>query len=148
MSAIRKCLCLILCLAMSTYTLPVFAAASHAGEEILKMELTDDEMRLAVGAGNVDATMSEYIRFEPNTPPVAEAVVANRSLLTVPYALEVTDTNGAVLEELASGTLAPGETKIVSGTATVANKSTVRIRVGGVGNGLQAVDTAYLSTRR
>ena len=56
------------------------------------------------------------------------------------------DFNGASLEQLATGTLAPGETKIISGTATVLNKSSIRVKVAGA-NGLVAVDTAWLLTR-
>ena len=147
MKVLRKGLYLMLCLTISTYTLPVYAAGLLSGEEKLKTELTDQEMQHAVGAGNVDATMSEYVKYDPNKAPIAEAVVSNRSLLTVPYILEVMDLNGAPLEELASGTLAPGETKVISGTATVRNKSSVRVKVGG-GNGLVAIDTAWLITKR
>lgn len=148
MNILRKYLCLMLCLVMSTYTLPVLAAGIQTSEEMLKTELTDEQMQHAVGAGNVDATMSEYVRFDPTQKPVAEAVVSNRSLLTLPYVLEITDTNGVALEELATGILAPGETKVVSGSGTGTNVSTVRITVGSAGSGLVAIDTAYLKTQR
>ena len=146
MKVLRKFMCLVLCLSLSTYTLPAFAAVSLSGEEAFKAELTDMEMQLLIGAGNVDATMSEYVKFDPTVPPIAEAVISNRSIISVPYVLEVMDINGVTLEELASGTLVSGETKVISGTATVANKHSVRIRVGGP-FGLEAIDTAWLITR-
>lgn len=146
MKVLRKFMCLVLCLSLSTYTLPVFAAVTVTGEEAFKAELTDMEMQLLIGAGNVDATMSEYVKFDPTVPPIAEAVISNRSIISVPYVLEVMDINGVTLEELASGTLVSGETKVISGTATVANKHSVRIRVGGP-FGLEAIDTAWLITR-
>ena len=149
MKAIRKFLCLVLCLSLSTYTLPVLAAGSMQSEEVVKIELTDIEMQKAIGgSGNVDAVMSEYVKFEPGKPPIAQATVTNRSNISVPYILEVMDINGVALEELASGTLVPGESKVISGTATVAIKSSVRVKVGGNIAGLMAVDTAWLITRR
>ena len=148
MKVLRKFLHLVLCISLSTYTLPVFAASSLQSEEIFKTELSDKEMQLAVGgSGSVDATMSEYIKFDPTKPPVAEAVVTNRSNISVPYILEVMDMQGVSLEELASGTLQPGETKVISGTATVADKSSVRVKIGHT-YGPSAVDTAWLTQRR
>ena len=152
MKVLHKYICLLLCLSMSTYTLPVFAAASLAGtaqaETVFKTELSDQAMQMLVGgSGNVDATMSEYIKYDPNLPPVAQAVVTNRSTITVPYVLEVMTMQGESLEELASGNLAPGETKVISGIATVADKSSVRVKVG-QSYGPSAVDTAYLITKR
>lgn len=148
MKAIRKFLYLVLCVSLTTYTLPVFAVNSLQGEEVYKTELSDKEMLTLVGgSGSVDATMSEYIKYDPNLPPVAEAVVTNRSNISMPYVLEVMDMQGVTLEELATGTLAPGETKVISGGATVANKSSVRVKIGHT-YGPSAVDTAYLITRR
>ena len=146
MKILRKIICLVLAASLSTYTLPVLAASSIQDNEIRKTELTDEQMLHFVGAGNVDATMSEYVKFDPTLPPVAEAVVSNRSLISVPYLLEVMDINGVALEELASGTLAPGETKVISGTATVQDKNSVRVTVGGA-FGLQSIDTAWLITK-
>ena len=148
MKVLHKFLSLVLCLSLTTYTLPVFAVESLQSEEIFKVELSDQEMQVAVGgSGSVDAVMSEYVKFDPNKSPVAEAVVTNRSNISVPYTLEVMALNGAPLEELASGSLAPGETKVISGIATVINKSSVRVKVGQA-YGPKAVDTAWLITRR
>lgn len=126
MKVLHKFMSLVLCLSLTAFSLPVLAAGA---------------------SGSVDATMSEYVKFDPTKPPIAEAVVSNRSNITVPYILEVMDINGVALEELASGELEPGETKIISGSATVLNKSSVRVKVGTTG-GLQAIDTAWLITRR
>ncbi len=152
MKKLYKLLSLTLCFVLSTYTLPVFAAASELSnlnsELLIKIELTDSDMQTIVGGtGSVDATMSEYIRYDPTRAPIAEAVVSNRSTISLPYILEVMDINGVSLEVLASGTLAVGETKIISGVATVANRSSVRVKVGG-DVGLVAVDSAYLITKR
>ena len=147
MKALRKFLYLFLCVSLTTYTLPVFAVTSLQ-EEAFKMELSDKEMQTLIGgSGSVDATMSEYVKYDPNLPPVAQAVVTNRSNISMPYALEVMDMQGVTLEGLASGTLAPGETKVIQGTATVANKSSVRVKIGH-DYGPSAIDTAYLVTRR
>ncbi len=152
MKKLHKLLCLFLSFVLSTYTLPVFAAtvelSSLQSEMQVKIELTDSEMQTIVGGtGSVDATMSEYIRYDPTSAPKAEAVVSNRSTISLPYILEVMDINGVSLEVLASGTLAVGETKIITGVATVANRSSVRVKVGG-DVGLVAIDTAYLITKR
>ena len=126
MKVLYKFVSLVFCLSLSVFSLPALAAGV---------------------SGNVDATMSEYVKFDPTKPPIAEAVVSNRSTISVPYILEVMDINGLALEELASGTLEPGETKVISGSATVLNKASVRVKVGRVG-GLQAIDTAWLITRQ
>ncbi|MCW8901665.1 MAG: hypothetical protein OQK75_06895 [Gammaproteobacteria bacterium] len=150
MKMFKKLMCMVLSLALSTYTLPVLAATSSPsshGEESYKIELKDAEMMLIVGgSGSVDAVMSEYIMHDPNTAPIAEATVTNRSNITVSYTLDVMDISGTSLEILTSGSLAPGESKVISGTATVADKSSVRVKVGGTA-GLVAIDTAYLLTK-
>ena len=148
MKSFKKLICVVLSLALSTYTLPVFAGSSLQSDEQYKIELTYAEMFSSVGgSGSVDAVMSEYIRSEPNKPPIAEATVTNRSNITVSYILDVMDYNGLSLEQLATGTLAPGESKVISGTPTVASKHSVRVKVGGTA-GLVAIDTAYLRVIR
>ena len=147
MKMFKKIICVVLSLTLSTYTLPVLAASSLQFDEQLKIELTDAEMLSMVGgSGNVDAVMSEYVKYDPNMPPIAEATVTNRSNITVSYVLDVMDLNGVSLEQLATGSLAPGESKVISGTATVQNKSSVRVKVGGTA-GLVAIDTAWLQTK-
>ncbi len=99
MKKLHKLLCLFLSFVLSTYTLPVFAAtvelSSLQSEMQVKIELTDSEMQTIVGGtGSVDATMSEYIRYDPTSAPKAEAVVSNRSTISLPYILEVMDING------------------------------------------------------
>lgn len=149
MKVLRKFLCLVLCLSLSTYTIPVLAAGSVQSEEVVKIELSDGEMQKVVGgSGSVDAVMSEYIKYDPNQRPIAQATVTNRSNISVPYVLEVMDYQGVTLEELASGTLVPGESKVISGVATGANISSVRVKVGGNIAGLTAIDTAWLTQRR
>ena len=148
MKSFKKLMCIVLSLALSTYTLPVLAGSSLQSDEQYKVELTDAEMfSLVGGSGNVDAVMSEYVNYDPHKAPIAEATVTNRSNITVSYVLDVMDINGVSLEQLATGTLAPGESKVISGTATVQNKSSVRVKVGGTA-GLVAVDTAWLVTKR
>ena len=148
MKTLRKFLYLVLCASLTTYTMPVFAVTSMSAEQAYKTELSDQEMQTLVGgSGSVDATMSEYVKYDPNLPPVAQAVVSNRSNISMPYVLEVMDMQGVTLEELASGTLAPGESKVIQGTATVADKGSVRVKVGH-NYGPSAIDTAWLVNRR
>ncbi len=149
MKALRKIMCLVLCFALSSYTLPLFAAVASQAEVLTRVELTDQEMQKIVGGtGSVDATMSEYIRYDPNVAPVAQAVISNRSNISLPYVLEIMDFNGKSLEVLASGTLAAGETKIVSGSGSPGvNNRSVRVKLGG-DVGIMAIDTAFLITKR
>ncbi len=149
MKALRKIMCLVLCFALSSYTLPLFAAtAAVQSESLVRIELTDQEMQKIVGGtGSVDATMSEYIRYDPKVAPIAQAVISNRSNISLPYVLEIMDLNGNSLEVLVSGTLAAGETKIISGSGSPGiNKGSVRVKLGG-DVGIMAIDTAYLITQ-
>ncbi|VAW98375.1 hypothetical protein MNBD_GAMMA22-2473 [hydrothermal vent metagenome] len=131
MKALRKIMCLVLCFALSSYTLPLFAATASQAESLARVELTDQEMQKIIGGtGSVDATMSEYIRYDPKVAPVAQAVISNRSNISLPYVLEIMTINGVSLEVLASGTLAAGETKIISGSGSPGvNKGSVRVKL-------------------
>ncbi len=152
MSRLRKFFCLMLSLSIFSYSIPAFAIVNSTtlASEAVMFELTDEQMLQAVGgSGNVDATMSDYVKFDPGIPAVAEAVISNRANISVPYSLDVVDFNtGNVLENLDSGTLAQGETKLVKGTPTIANRSYVRIKIGNPSLGLEAIDSASLQTIR
>ena len=138
MKTLRKYLSLLLCLCVSTYALPVFASTATVKDHYVKIELSDTAMAQAVGGnGNVDATMSEYKNG------VASAVIANRSSLQTNYTLSVIDTNGGVVETLASGVLDTDQAMVVSGTPTDQNGAWVQVRVWNSGvPGLEAVDTS------
>lgn len=141
MKKIRKFLSLALCLCITTYTLP--ATANNTGinmeSEYSRVELTDEQMSLAVGAGNVDATMADYKVGE-----AAVVVLANRSILQCTYTLDVVDTSGGFVESLATGTILNGEALIVSGTPTGTQKSVIQARIWNSGvPGLESKDTSW-----
>jgi len=73
-------------------------------------------MERAVGGnGSVDVVMADYTLGGTK----AEAVIANRFSLPCNYELNLTDSNGNVIETLASGTIDPYTAKVISGTPPV-----------------------------
>ncbi len=144
MNTWRKYLSYVLCLCISSYALPAFAYVDAGEAQAIKVELTDEQMRQAVGAGQIDATMAD-LRIGDT---VASAVVANRSFtLQVNYTLDVINVNGGVIETLDSGVLAAGEAKIISGAPTVpiggGQGYWVQARVWNSGMpGFEAIDTS------
>jgi hypothetical protein len=143
MKAWRKCVSIVLSVCVSAYTLPVFAGSAATADQYAKVELTDAQLNAAVGGnGSVDATMSDYTVAGSK----ATAVIANRIGLDVNYSLYTTDTDGVVVETLASGTLAAGQAKIISGTPSVGSEYSnwVQVEVKHLGvPGLSSVDSSW-----
>ena len=111
MKTLRKFLSLVLSLCIATYALPGLASTVSSEADAVKVELTDEAMNQAVGAGAVDATMADLYPGQK----VATAVIANRSILICDYSLNAVDWNGVVIRTLASGSLAPNTAVVVEG---------------------------------
>jgi hypothetical protein len=113
MKTLRKFLSLVLSFSIAAYALPGFAYTYTVPSETdtVKVELTDEAMNQAVGAGAVDATLADVRTGDS----VAKAVIANRSILFCDYSLSVIDSNGNVIATLASGSLAPDTATVASG---------------------------------
>lgn len=138
MKTLRKFLSLVLSLCIATYALPGFAYTVSSEADAVKVELTDEAMNQAVGAGAVDATLVD-IRFGD---PVAKAVIANRSILFCDYSLSVVDSNGNVITTLTSGSLAP-DTAIVASGAIQYGQSFFQAKITNSGvPGLVSLDSA------
>lgn len=145
MNTLRKCMSLILCPCVSAYAFPVVANTTVDHSEYVKISLTDEEMMRAVGAnGSVDVEMADY-KFGGAT---ASAVITNRFSLVCNYELNLTNTNGQIIQTLASGTIAPGTTMVVTGTpprgGTENRYIQARIYHPGL-PGLTAVDSSWAS---
>lgn len=141
MKKIRKYISLALCLCISIYTLPVmaFTSSMDMNDEYSKIKLSDEQMMLAVGAGNVDATMADYTVGE-----AAVAVLANRSIVQCSYTLDAVDVNGVFLESLAAGTILNGEALVVTGTPLGTQKNVIQVRIWNSGvPGLESKDTSW-----
>ena len=113
MKKIKKIISLMLCVCISSYTLPVFAiqTVDDSSMEVQKIMLSDVEMNGLVGAGAVDATVSDYAGNG-----MAEAVFVNRSgSLACSYTLNEVDSYGVIVGEIASGLLSPNTAIIASG---------------------------------
>jgi len=118
MKKIYKCLNVIICVCLSAYSVPVLANASQVYDTTaVKIEISNSDMGNIVGAnGNVDATMVDYTIAGSK----ATAVFTNRFTVgTVSYSLDVVDTNGNVLENLAMGNIGIDSSILVSGTPTI-----------------------------
>lgn len=128
MKRMKKCLSLILVLCMSTFGLPAFAVMAP---DAVKTTLSDEALAEAVG-GNYDARILTGWH-EPNGKPVPVAALfvpsgtpnGNGSWqltsCTGQYTFEVLNGNGAVVQTLATGTVAGNAVQIVNGTVTAAN---------------------------
>jgi len=117
MKTVRKFLSLFLSICIASYTIPASTTAG-VDQDYVKVELSDEEMSEAVGAsGSLDVTMADY-----NTPmSKATAVLANRTSLVCNYSMDVVNgSSGAIIENLASGSLAQGQATLISGTPTIA----------------------------
>ncbi|MCW9032168.1 MAG: DUF1800 family protein [Gammaproteobacteria bacterium] len=139
MYTIKRYFVFILCLCMSSYSLPVFAYALDNEGEISKVELSDEAMGEIQGAGNIDATMLDYKVGGTQ----AQAIIVNRSGLNASYAMEVLDYNSNVLEILDEGMIGTGTLKMVTGTPTLPGTQNriVRIRLQST-SGHVSVDTS------
>ena len=138
MNKLRKLLTVLLCFCMSCYALPGFASISSFEEsEEITVNLSDAEMNEIVGGnGSVDANLSDY----KAVGGPATATFTNRTAMYSKYSLDATGINGNVIEVLASGTLAPGEVILATGTPTEsANTIMARIYIEGV-PGLKSQD--------
>ena len=143
MNAIKRYFVFILCLCMSSYSLPVFAYALDSEGEVSKVELNDEAMGNIHGAGNIDATMLDY----KVGGTLAQAIVVNRSGMTATYVLDVVDVSNNVLEVLAEGSLPPGQLQMVTGTPTLpgAQNRNVRITLRAYGGHI-SVDTSFANS--
>ena len=140
MKTLRKFLTLVLSLCMATYALPGFAYSLSSEGNAAKVELTDEAMSQAVGAGNVDATMAD-IR---NVDTTAKAVIVNRSILYCTYAMNVVDVNGGLVASLASGTLSPGAALQLTGVLPIGAPKIVQAKITNSGvPGLLSLDTSW-----
>lgn len=140
MKIFRKFMSVVLSLCMATYALPGFAYTTFSDVDAVKVELTNEEMSQAIGAGSVDATMADYTV----QGGVAEAVIANRSILFCDYSLSVTDVNGGVTEVLVSGNMAPDTALVVSGTPTAPGAFLIQSKITNVGvPGLLSLDSSW-----
>lgn len=140
MYTLKRYFVLILCLCMSSYSIPVFAYTADKDDEVTKVELSDEAMAGIEGAGNIDATMLDYKLG--GTP--AQAIVVNRSGGNATYLMEVIDTNNVVLEVLATGPLLVGELKMITATPSLpgTQNRNIRIKVQAYG-GHVSVDTSF-----
>ena len=140
MKTLRKFLSLVLSLCMATYALPGFAYSLSSVSNAVKVELTDEAMSQAVGAGNVDATMAD-IR---NADTTAKAVIVNRSILFCTYEMNVVNTNGGLVASLASGTLSPGAALQLIGVLPTGAAKIVQAKITNSGvPGLLSLDTSW-----
>ncbi len=140
MKTLRKVLSVVLSICMATYALPGFAYTTASDAGAVKVELTDKAMSQAVGAGNVDATMADYA----GQGSAAKAVIANRSILTCTYSLSVVDTDGAITEVLASGSVGPDKALVVSGTPSSASAFLIQAKITNAGvPGLLSLDSSW-----
>ncbi|VAW62355.1 hypothetical protein MNBD_GAMMA08-2608 [hydrothermal vent metagenome] len=114
---IKKGLTLLVCMSMSVYAIPSFAATNSVEGESIKIELSDADMSAAIGAnGSVDATLADYTVAGSE----ATAVFTNRFTTgNVTYSLDVVSSNGTVLENLATGTILQNTSLLVKGTPTL-----------------------------
>lgn len=144
MYTIKRYFVFILCLCMSSYSLPVFAYALDNDDEVSdKVELSDEAMEKIQGAGNIDATMLDYKVGGTQ----AQAIVVNRSGMNAAYIMEVLDNNGNVLEVLQEGTLGPNGLKMVTAIPSlpgIQNRN-IRIKLQSFG-GHVSVDTSFASS--
>jgi hypothetical protein len=125
---------------MATYAMPGFAYTTSSEADAVKVELTDEAMSQAVGAGNVDATMADYTVGSST----AQAVIANRSVLSCDYSLSVTDVNGVVTEVLVSGNIAPDTALVVSGTPSNPSAFLIQAKITNSGvPGLLSLDSSW-----
>lgn len=142
-NTLRKCMSLILCPCISAYSLPSAAYTLESNNQIVKFELTDEAMSKALGAnGSVDATMADY----KLGGTIATAVITNRFSLDCNYEMNLVDTNGVVQEVLASGTIAAGATKLITGTPPVGGTANryIQARIYHPGlPGLEAIDASW-----
>ena len=144
LTKLRKLLTLLVCVSMSLYTLPSFASVEFSSDkEMIKIDLSDSQMKEIIGAnGSVDATLADYTVAGSK----ATAVFTNRSTVgTVSYSLDVVGTNGNVLENLASGSIATDSSILVSGTPTITtNNKYIQARIwhGGL-LGLESKDSSW-----
>jgi len=141
---VRKLITLLVCASMSVYAIPSFASVELTSkDEIVKVELSDSEMNEAVGAnGSVDATLADYTVAGSK----ATAVFTNRFTTgTVSYSLDVVDTNGNVLENLAMGNIGVDSSILVSGIPTVTtNNKYIQARIWHAGLlGLESRDSSW-----
>jgi len=142
MRNIKKYVSLFVCLCMSTYTLPVFAMdASSLDRYYLKVELTDQVMNEIIGAGSIDAELTDY----KVAGSKASAVITNRSIVQCSYSLETITSSGALVEVLTSGELITNTSMLISGVPTAGtNSNIVRVRLWNSGvPGLSAKDISW-----
>ncbi len=140
MKTLRKCLSLVLSLCIATYALPGLASSASSETNAVKVELTDQAMSQAVGAGNLDATMADV----RNADTVVRATLSNRSILTCTYTMNVVDTNGVLVSALASGSLAPNAAAMISATPAAGLTKIIQARITNSGvPGLLSVDTSW-----
>jgi len=140
MKTLRKVLSVVLSICIATYALPGFAYTASAGVGAVKVELTDKAMSQAVGAGNVDATMADYV--VQGSP--AQAVMVNRSILICNYSLSVVDANGVVTEVLVSGNMESDTALVVSGTPSDAGAFLIQAKITNNGvPGLLSLDSSW-----
>lgn len=143
MKKLKRFIAIFLSICLSTYTLPSFAAqpgvVEAAQAEII--EITDMQMSNLIGAaGHVDAKVSDY----PIGGEDAEAVIVNRSGLTLPYSLVGTDIGRNVTEVIASGNLNPNQAVIVGGPVTNGATYVLQARIGGTGiKALESIDSTF-----
>lgn len=145
MYTIKRYFVFLLCLCMSSYSLPAFAYISNTDDKKSeKVELTDQAMEEIQGAGSLDATMVDY----KVGGQIASAILVNRHS-NATYSLEVVDKYGQVLEVLDSGMTVYGETKIVSGKPTGLGTTNRKIRIRLESTsfaGFKAIDTSFATT--
>ncbi|MFK5892203.1 MAG: hypothetical protein QM504_03165 [Pseudomonadota bacterium] len=142
LKSFQKVLSFILCITMMSFSIPVFANVSDANE-VVKIELTSSDMNVMYGAnGSVDVSLADYAVAGSK----ATAVFANRSTIGVKYSLDVVNSNGVVLENLAMGNLGSDTAILISGTPTLAapNNKYVQARVWSESLlGLESKDTSW-----
>lgn len=141
MKKTKKFIALILCVCMSGYALPVFAmqTVTDADMEVQKITLSDTEMSELVGAGSVDATVSDYA----NGDTIAEAVLVNRSAVICNYTLTGVTTSGELVETIAEGTIGSNTAMVATGPITDASSYAIQARIWSVGvPGMESKDSA------
>lgn len=146
MNTLNRCISLILCPCVSLTSLPVYASSHVINQSIERAELSDEEMSCLVGGnGSVDAVLADY-KLGGTT---ARAVFSNRFSMQCNYELNLVDTNGNIVETLASGTIEPNTSIVVTGSPPVGGTENQRIqaRIYHAGlPGMEAIDSSWAAS--
>lgn len=107
MKSVKKMVSLLVSACMMMYAVP--GSAFNDTEES-KVELTEEQMANAVGAGGLDVAVEDYFGGS------SSATITNRTFIPTFYTMNVTDINGNHIETIQSGSVTQFTSATVSGT--------------------------------